>query len=386
MRVLLFTGKGGVGKTSLAAATGLLAAEHGHRVFLLSADPAHSLGDALGRRVGARAVSVAPGVVAQEVCVLAELERAWSEIRAWLRRLLRNELDELVAEELLAFPGLEELVALRAVRDVEALGEFDLCVVDCAPTGAALRMLRFPEVLRFFMDRLFDLERRGARWLRPLLARTAADGLVPREEFFDAFERLVADVDDVRQVLLDTTRTRARLVTNPARVVVDETRRTFSYLNLYGVATDAVVANRVLPAPAAGGYFARWAERERESLDALVREFPVPVLRASLRPREPVGADALRTLAREVYGERDPAEFRADGRPVRWEQRAGRTCLCVDLPHATKEELEVVARGADLWIGLRSERRRVALPASVAGRRIASARLHDGTLRVTFEA
>mgnify|MGYP001498438493 CR=1 FL=1 len=156
MRILLHTGKGGVGKTSLSLATALAAAEHGHRVFVLSTDSAHSLGDALGRSVGSQPSQIAPGVVAQEVAVLAELDRAWRDIRGWLRELLREDTDALLAEELLVFPGLEELIALRAVNDVESSQEFDVCVVDCAPTGSTLRLLRFPDALRVFMEHLFE--------------------------------------------------------------------------------------------------------------------------------------------------------------------------------------------------------------------------------------
>ena len=251
MRVLLHTGKGGVGKTSLALATALGAAAHGHRVFVLSTDLAHSLGDALGRPIGPRPQRNCERVTAQEVGVLDELDRAWADIQGWLRELLREETDELLAEELLVFPGLEELISLRAVREVEATGEFDVCVVDCAPTGATLRMLRFPDALRIFMENFFPLERRGARLLRPLVDRIHAGRLLPREEFFDAFERLYREVEDVQQILLDGDRTTARLVVNPARVVVEETRRSFAYLSLYGVATDAIVVNRQLPARAA---------------------------------------------------------------------------------------------------------------------------------------
>lgn len=385
MRVLVHTGKGGVGKTTLSAATALGAAEHGHRVFLLSTDPAHSLGDAFGRAIGARPVAVAPGVVAQEVSVLDEIERSWGEIQAWLARLLREGADELVAEELLVVPGLEELVALRAVREVEALGEFDVCVVDCAPTGATLRMLRFPDALSIFMDRFFDLERRVARLARPLVEGVGLRGVIPGDEVFAAFERLYRDVDDVRQILLDGDRTTARLVTNAARVVVDETRRSFAYLCLYGVATDAVIVNRLLPEASHDGWFARWAAREREELAAIEAAFPIPTLRARLAPSERIGADALRALAREVYGERDPAAILHRGRPLRWRRVGSAALLEIDLPGAAKEDVEATVHGDDLHLRVRDAVRRIALPASVSGRRLAGTTLRRGVLEVRFE-
>jgi arsenite-transporting ATPase len=385
VRVLLHTGKGGVGKTSLALATALGAAAHGHRVFVLSTDMAHSLGDALGRRIGSKPLRICEGVTAQEVGVLDELDRAWAAIQVWLRELLREETDELLAEELLVFPGLEELISLRAVREVEATGQFDVCVVDCAPTGATLRMLRFPDALRIFMENFFQLERRGARLLRPLVDHLHAGRLLPREEFFEAFERLYREVEDVQQILLDGERTTARLVVNPARVVIEETRRSFAYLSLYGVATDAVVVNRRLPARAAEGYFARWAERERRELEDIQSSFPVPIFHAPLFPHELVGEAQLRELAEHVYGERDPAAVFTRARPIRLRKRAGRTCLEIELANARKEEIEVSLRGEVLLVRVRDAQRRIALPASVAGRAVAHARLEGGVLEVAFE-
>jgi arsenite-transporting ATPase len=384
MRVLLHTGKGGVGKTTVALATALGAARHGQRVCVLSTDPAHSLADALGEPVGPNVRPIAERVWAREVRAQTDLDRSWASIQAWLRELLREEADALVAEELVAFPGIEELMALRAVREVEATGDFDLCVVDCAPTGSTLRMLRFPDALRIFMTHFFEIERRGARLLRPLLRGLDVGRLLPREEFFDAFERLYEEVDDVQRILLDGTRTSARLVVNPARIVVDESRRAFAYLSLYGVTTDAVIVNRVMPESAGRGYFSRWVERERAELARIESDFPVPVRRIGLRATEVIGIEALAELARDVFGDADPSAPLSTGRPLRIRRAAGRTRLEIDLPGVTKEEIEVLAKGDELHLRVRDARRALALPESLVGRPIERVRLRPPTLEIGF--
>jgi arsenite-transporting ATPase len=389
MRVLLHTGKGGVGKTTMALTTAFGAALHGHRVFVLSTDAAHSIGDVLGRKLGPRPEEAAPGVTVQELSVLDELDDAWSVVQEWLELFLRGEAgpegeEEMVAEELLAFPGLEELIALRAIRKVEETGDYDVCVVDCAPTGATLRLLRFPDVLRFFMENVFEWKRRTMRLVRPLAKRVSAGRFLPSDDVFDAIERLYQDVADVRQILLDGDRTSARLVVNPARVVVDETRRSFAYLSLYGVATDAVLVNRVLPEAAASGYFARWAERERTELQEIERSFPVPRFVLPLQRQEPIGVDALTALSRDLFGDADPAGFFSRSRPIRLRKEKQATILEIDLPNVSREEVEVVSTGRDLVVHVRDAQRLISLPDSLSGRSLEGVALREGVLEISF--
>jgi arsenite-transporting ATPase len=220
--------------------------------------------------------------------------------------------------------------------------------------------------------------------VRPVADRLGVGRFIAPDEVFAAFDRLYGDIEDVHQILLDVDRTSARLVVNPARVVVEETRRSFAYLSLYGVATDAVLINRVLPKNAAGGYFARWAERERTELLEIEQSFPVPRYSAALQPTEPIGIPALRSLARELYGTRDPADLFSRSRPIRLEKRDGRTVLEVDLPNASPGEVDVAAHGSELLIRMRDFQRRISLPASLVGLPLAGVTLEKGVLEITF--
>jgi len=384
VRVLLHTGKGGVGKTTVSLATALAAARHGHRVRVLSVDPAHNLADLLGQPLDPRPTAIARDVTVHTVDANAELDQAWATVQGWLREWLRDEGRGVVGEELVLWPGMEELAALRTLRAVEAEGATDVCVVDCAPTAATLRLLRLPDAVRSFADTFFGLQRRGARWLRPVAERLGAGHLAPGEEVLDACERLLDDLEDVRHVLLDESRTSARLVVQPARMVVDEARRGYAYLCLHGVATDAVVINRVVPAELPGAALLVDGAAQRAELQRIEASFPLPAFRAAWRPEEPLGVDALEALGAALFGGRDPAARQMEGRPIRMSARDGEARLEIALPHVERGEVQVARLGRDLSLRVRDAHRLLALPDALAGRELRGVRLAAGVLTVRF--
>lgn len=386
MRVLLFTGKGGVGKTTTAAATALRLAELGHRVVVTSADPAHSLADAFGVPLGPEPDRVAPGCWAQQLDARERLEASWGEIRDWLTEVFRWAGARAVeAEELSVLPGLDELFALTELESLGASGDFDVVVVDCAPTAETIRLLSLPDVLGWYVQRLFPMSRRVNRVVGPVLTRLTSLP-VADEAVFDAGQRFLDRLAAVHRLLADPEITSARLVVNPERMVVAEARRTHSYLALFGYQVDAVVVNRVLPAAVADPWFEAWREAQTEQLGFIEESFaPVPVLRAELAERDVVGLEALRRLGAALWAGRDPAERLLDGQPLRVESAGDDHVLVVDLPFAERGDLAVSRSGDELLVTLGPHRRSLVLPDALRHREVGGAVLRDGTLRVTFE-
>jgi arsenite/tail-anchored protein-transporting ATPase len=390
-RVLLFTGKGGVGKTSVAAATAVRAAGRGARVLVTSTDPAHSLADALGSPLGDHPSAVdvdGDGVLhAQQIDAQQRLERHWREVRDYLVGLLAwGGADEIEAEELVLLPGLDELFALVDLRGQVASGRYDLIVVDCAPTAETLRLLGLPDALRWYADRILGPGRRVARVVRPLQRARGAAGIpVPEDEVFGAVERVHDDLAAVHELLQDPTRASVRLVVNPEKLVVAETQRTATSLSLFGYAIDAVVVNRVLPDAITDPYLERWKERQAAHLTTVRETFaPTPVLTAPLFDDELEGTAGLRTLADAVYGDRDERAVLGDRRPVSIVRDGSDRILRIALPFAARDEVDLHRRGADLHLAVAGVRRTVALPAALQRRAVAGARLRDGHLEVRF--
>jgi arsenite/tail-anchored protein-transporting ATPase len=385
-RILLFTGKGGVGKTTTAAATALRCAEAGRRTVVLSTDPAHSLADALDRPLGDLAVEVVPGLWGQQLDAQDRMEESWEDIQGWLLEVFRwAGIDALEAEELSVIPGLDEVFALADIKRYAESGEWDAIVVDCAPTAETIRFLSLPDVLARYMERLFPVGRRLNKVVAPLLGRVT-DLPVAGDGVFEATQRFYDRLDGVREILTDAERTSVRLVVNPERMVIAEARRTHTYLSLFGYRVDAVIANRLLPADISDPWFDRWKAVQAEHLTTIEEGFsPLPILPALLSPTELVGLEALRGFADELYGDIDPLGRLHEGEALRIERRGGRTTLVLELPFAAKDELELGRRGDELLVRVGPYRRAVLLPDSLRRRAVVDAALRRGRLRVSFE-
>jgi arsenite-transporting ATPase len=384
-RVLLFTGKGGVGKTTTAAATALRCGESGLRTLVLSTDPAHSLADAFGVELGPLVAPVAEGLWGQQLDPQDRMEDSWAEIQRYLVEVFRwAGVEAIEAEELSVVPGLDEVFALADIREHASSGDWDVLVVDCAPTAETIRLLSLPDILGRYMERVFPIGRRVSRVVSPLVARmttlpVADDGVFAATERF--YERLAG----VREILGDGRRTSVRLVVNPERVVIAEARRTHTYLSLFGYHVDAVVANRLLPDDVSDPWFARWKALHAEHLATIDEGFaPVPVLRVALQPDEPVGLDALRSFADALYGDDDPTARFGVSDPLRVSQRGAGAVLEIDLPFTDREEIELGRRGDELLVRVGPYRRAMILPDSLRRRLVAGARLQDGRLEVEF--
>ena len=385
MRVLLFTGKGGVGKTTTAAATALRIAEQGQRVIVTSADPAHSLSDSMGIELGTEPIQIAPRCWAQQLDARERLEENWGEIRVWMMEVLDwAGVEGIEAEELSVIPGLDELFALTEVESLCESGLFDVVVVDCAPTAETIRLLSLPDILSWYMERLYPASRRVNRLVSPLLSRLTSLP-VADDAVFTAGQRLYDSLDSVRRILADPKITSARLVMNPEAMVIAEARRTYTYLSLFGYQVDAVIVNRMLPELALDPWFEKWREQQQIHLQTIEQSFgALPVFRAEHVGGEVVGLEALASFADGLWGQADPSARLVAGRPLRVDRQGDDFVLSLELPFADSSDLDLTRAGGDLFISIGPHRRNLTLPDSLSRREISSAALQDGCLAIKF--
>jgi arsenite-transporting ATPase len=390
LRVLLFTGKGGVGKSTMAASTAAIAAASGRRTLVLSTDAAHSLADAFGVEAGPEPTEVAPNLYVQQIDAQLRFEQSWADIQRYLLSVLDVAgMDPVAAEELTVIPGAEEVLALLELRQRARSGEWDVVVVDCAPTAETLRLLALPEALGWYMTRVFPMQRRVVKALKPVLSR-AAGVPMPGDTVFDALQRLHDELLEVRDLLTGPSAS-VRIVLTPETVVVAEARRSYTMLSLYGYRVDGVVANRIFPAEGADDWRAGWVTAQDEVLAEVEASFlGLPVWRSVYRPHEPVGVPALEELAREVYagpeaeGGRDPLAAPTGVGPFRVVRTTDGAVAHLALPGASRDEVHLGRNGDDLVVTVGSYRRLMTLPQGLARLRIAGAKVAAGELQVRF--
>jgi len=389
MRIILYSGKGGVGKTSIAAATGLELARRGYRTLVMSVDPAHSLSDAfdlprsLMDHEAGRLTAVGNSLWIQEVDVQEEIGHHWESVYSYISALLNiSGLEQAVAEELAIFPGMEEVSSLLYVNQYVQEKTFDVILLDCAPTGESLRFVSIPTTLDWYMNKLFKFERSVAKVVRPMFG-TLAGVPVPGEEYFDNLEALHRKLAGMDRLMADPKITTVRLVTNPEKVVLRETQRAFTYFCLYGLTVDAVIVNRILPLEIHDQFFETWKGTQERWVQNIEEFFaPVPVWRVPLFPDEVLGVERLKRLGAELYGGRDPATVCFREAPYRFRKSDGRYYLHLRLPFVTGEEIHLYKKEDELIIRLGGLKRYVSLPQRVAHCEPLGARVHDGELIV----
>ncbi len=384
-RIILYTGKGGVGKTSVAAATARRCAAAGLRTLIISTDPAHSLSESLGAELSGQPAEVSERLWGQEVKAQEEMERHWSGVQEWLGELLQERgVDRISAQELTVPPGMDELFSLLRLQAHHESDRWDAIVVDCAPTGETLRLLSFPDVARWWIDKVFPYERQILAAARPL-ARSLLDISLPSSAVFADVERLSQNLIAMNQTLRDRAHCSIRLVMNPDKMVIGEAMRTFTYLNLYGYLTDAVIVNRLFPA-GVGDYFSAWRRVQEEHLELVHSAFaPVPVLCAPFYEQEVVGAEMLDRLAEDLFTDRDPAAVLYAGITQQLDVDESGARLRLTLPFASKGDISLKKIGLELIVSVDGQRRTIMLPPALAGFRPSAATFSDGALEVRFD-
>ncbi len=393
MRILLFSGKGGVGKTSLAAATGLELARLGHRTLVMSVDPAHSLADSfdiettLFHGTTGDPYRIQDRLDIHEVNIQKEIKRHWREISAYVVSVLRTTgISDVEAEELAILPGMEELSALMYVNQFRRESRYDAIVLDCAPTAESMRFVSMPTTLEWYMKHIFPFQRGLLKAVRPLANRVSPVEL-PADSYFANVQDLFDRLDGIGEVLENPKITSVRLVTNPERMVLRETQRAFVYFSLHGLTIDGVIVNRVLPNAVKDDWFREWQASQSRILEEIESYFaPVPVKRVPLFTHEVLGRDRLVELSRALYdGQEDPAAVCRTEAPFTFAKVDGRYEVRLQLPFAAKGEVGLFKKGDELVVEIGTLRRHVGLPTSMAALSPGRAKLENKVLTVEMK-
>lgn len=395
MRILLYTGKGGVGKTSTSAATALRCAELGYRTVVVSTDPAHSLGDSFDRPIGKELHELAPNLWGQEIDLLYQMDKYWGRVQGYLNALFAwRGMDKLVAEETSVLPGMEELSSLMQITHLADSGHYDVIIIDAAPTGSTLQLLSFPDVARWYIEKIFPLHRRTVQIARPLMKRMT-DMPMPEDDLFDSIEELVGFLARMNELLSDPQISSMRLVLNPEKMVIKEAQRAYTYLNLYGYAVDAVICNRVFPKSLTDSYFDVWKNAQSENLELIRESFhPLPIFEVPFFSQEVTGMEMLKQMAESLFGPAsekgdagDPTQHFYAGKSQEIFQQNGNYVLSIPLPLVEREQVNLHRSVFDeLIVHIGNWKRNIALPMGLARLEIDSAKYVEDRLNIVFKS
>jgi arsenite/tail-anchored protein-transporting ATPase len=394
MRIILYLGKGGVGKTTTAAASAIRSAELGYRTLVVSTDIAHSLADSLDVPLTGQALEIAPNLYAQEINVLEEVREHWGQLQGYLGSALRKQgMSKAVAEEMAIIPGMEEVVSLLHINKQANEGHFDRVIVDAAPTGETIRLLTVPETFQWYVGRL-----RGWGDAPMRMAMNVVGRFLPDKDLMGGLDTLVAGVKELQKVLTDPTITSYRVVLNPEKMVLKEGARAVTYLSLFGYPVDAAVVNRILPGIESDGMGNTWITEasadpylhhlqqiQARYLGEIERDFlPLPILRSRWYDKEMVGLDNLQELAASLFGDRDPGDIFFTGQAQTIEEDGDDFVLKLPLPQVELDKVRLTKRGDELFVSIGNFKRELLLPAVLAQRDASNANFTNGVLKVRF--
>ncbi len=383
MRIILYTGKGGVGKTSIAAATACKIARSGKKVLIMSTDQAHSLGDSFEQKLNNKPVMVSDHLYAMEIDAVAESEEAWGNMQSYIKQILTSRSQSgLEAEELLVFPGLEELFSLLKILDYYEKDEYDVLIVDCAPTGETLSLLKFPEMFGSFIEKVLPMKRKAVKIGGPLIEKLAKVPM-PKEDVFDDIDALTTRLGLLQKLMNNTEIVSLRIVTTPEKIVIKEAKRNYTCLHMYNYNVDAIIINRIYPDKALEGYFNHWVKLQKEGITEIEESFhELPIFKLELQQKEIRSLPVLEEVAWILYQDHEPTAVFAKEKIFTVHKCEEGYRMEINLPFADKQEMDLNQKGGELILSIKNERRRFLLPDSIKSKEIQSAKYEDGKLKL----
>ncbi|OPJ59707.1 ArsA family ATPase [Clostridium oryzae] len=385
MRIILYTGKGGVGKTSVAAATACKIAKQGKKVLVMSTDQAHSLGDSFDIKLSNDPAKITDNLYAMEVDSVLENESAWGNIRNYIEKLMVFKTEKTIeTEELLVFPGFEELLSLLKIKDIYDSKEYDVLIVDCAPTGETMSLLKFSDLFKWWMEKLFPIKRKGAKIAGPIIQTTMKIPM-PKDDVFDDMEKLYSKIDELHKLLLNKEVVSIRIVTTTEKIVIKEAKRSFSYLHLFDYNVDSIIINRILPEKSLNGYFEKWSVFQKKAIEDICNSFyGIPVFKLELLNDELRKYEMLSDTGDKLYGDINIEKVLFQEKIFSIEKNSEGYDLKINMPFVDKKDLNLSQKGDEIAISIKNERRSLALPSKLQSKEITGAKYEDGKLSIYF--